>query len=293
MNLSESGLSTTSPFGGRPFESAGRFGNRYADPLSQGFGFFGGNAGGRAAARRWENNLAGASGPTADFIRQGNAFLPTMLGSAQDVGNRISAQGQQGFDALQGATADFMRQLPNLQAKVASASGPNAGLPYANQLAAQAFNPIASQALYQNALRGSLDASRAGAAARGTVSDGGAQAVEERMARDLAGQFAQNQFANQQSATATLGSLSAQDAATRQQGAGLEASLAAMGPQAQQMLFSAIPQLGQLLQAQYQLPMDALTQFSGFLAAQQNPQLALLQATAPTVGSESKGFGIL
>lgn len=290
---SSSDLSYLSPFGGRPFESAGRFGNRYADPLSQGFGFFGGGPGGRAAAQRWENNLAGASGPTADFIRQSQAYLPTMFGQAQELGSRLTNEANAGWAGLQNATNSFMRQLPNLQSKVANASGPNAGLPYANQLAEQAFNPVAGQALYQNALQGSLDATRAGAAARGTLSDGGAQATEERMARDLAGQFAQNSFANQQAATSTLGSLSAQDMATRQAGASLESQIASMGPAMQQMLFGEQGNLASLLTNAQQLPLNALNQYSSFLAAQQNPQLALLQATAPTVGSESKGWGVL
>lgn len=290
---SHSDLSYISPFGGRPFQSAGMFGNRYSDPLSQGFGFFGGGPGGRAAAARWENNLEGATGPTADFIRQSRDFLPTMFGSAQAVGNRITSEANQQFAGMESAVQNLMRQLPNLQAKVAATGGPNAGLGYAERLAKESFDPIASQALYQQTMQGALDSTRAGAAARGTLDSGAAQATEERLARDLGGQFAQNQVANQQNATQILGQLSAQDAATRQNAAGLEAQLAGMGPQVQQMLFNAVPQLGALLQQGYQLPLQALQDYGGFLAAQQNPTLSLLQATAPTVGSESKGWGVL
>lgn len=282
--VSESGSNLISPFGGLPFQQAGRFNRQYSRPVSTGFGF-----GGRGFDQ-FQEQLASAQGPTAEFIRQGQAFLPTLVPQAQQVGQQITQQGQQGFDALQGSVDQFLSQLPNFQALMGNANtGLQSGVGYAQQAAEQAFSPIQSQALYQQASQNALDPARQASAARGLLDSGAAQQSETNILTDLAGQFAQQQRADQLNATAGL--TNAGLGAT--QGAGAAANLAALGPQAQQMIFNALPQLAQALQAQYQVPMDALSQYGGFLASQQNPTLALLQATAPVLGQESKGFNIL
>lgn len=286
FDMQTSDPTSVSPFGKLPFDTAGRFSGRYSDPLGTAFGL--------GRGRRYDNLMGGINsgefnGPLAGFIQQGQALLPNLVPDAEALKTRITGQANQSFAGFEGAVNNLMRQLPNLQAKVAATGGPNAGLGYAERLAKESFDPIASQALYQQTMQGALDSTRAGAAARGTLDSGAAQATEERLARDLGGQFAQNQVANQQNATQILGQLSAQDAATRQNAAGMEANIAGMGPAAQQQLFAGVSDLANLLTGANQLPMDALNQYGSFLAAQQNPSLQLLQMIAPVVGQSSMG----
>jgi hypothetical protein len=54
-----------------------------------------------------------------------------------------------------------------------------------------------------------------------------------------------------------------------------------------------IPQYAQMLMGGSQLPFSVAQQLQGFLGASQNPTLSLLQATAPQVANESKGWNVL
>lgn len=274
---------TKSPFGNLPFEIAG--GNRrgFSGPLAQGFGF-GGN---ERKYGRFMDELATAQGPTAEFIRQGQAFLPGYLPAVQQMAAGIGQQGQQGFDALSGQVNQFLAQLPNFQALMGNANqGLQQGVGYAQQAAEQAFSPIQSQALYQQAASNALDPARQGAAARGLLDSGAAQQSETDLLTNLATSFAQQQRADQLNATAGLTNAGLGAG----QGAGMAAQLAGMGPEAQALLYNALPQLFQSQQMATQLPFEALSQLGGFLQAQQNPSMALLQMVAPVVGNSSKGF---
>ena len=274
---------TKSPFGNLPFAIAG--GNRrgFSGPLAQGFGF-GGNP---EKYDRFQAQLATAEGPTAEFIRQGQQFLPSYLPQVQQMAAGIGQQGQAGFDALQGQVHQFLSQLPNFQALMGNANtGLQQGVGYAQQAAEQAFSPIQSQALYQQAAGNALDPVRQAAAARGLLDSGAAQQSETNLLTDLATNFAQQQRADHLNATAGLTNAGLGAA----QGAGAGANLAAMGPQMQQLLYDALPQLFQSQQMATQLPFEALSQLGSFLQAQQNPSMALLQMVAPVVGNSSKGF---
>jgi hypothetical protein len=281
-NVSEGSSDVVSPFGGLPFSNATRFNNQYSRPLALGFGM-----GNGPRFERFQENLANAQGPLADFIRQGQAFLPTFQQGMQQVGQQVSQQGQQAFGGLQASIDQFMQQLPNYQGYVnQGAGGAQQALGRAQEMTDQAFSPIQDQALYQQASRNTLDAVRQGSAARGLLDQGAGQQAETDVLTNLALDFAQRGQANQLAATQNLANIGGQLG----QLGGMGAQLAAMGPQAQQMLYDAIPQLAQMLGAQYQMPFDALSQVGGFLASQQNPTLALLQATAPVLGSSQKQY---
>jgi hypothetical protein len=280
--LQTSDPTTKSPFGNLPFEIAG--GNRrgFSGPLAQGFGFGAGRN-----YDRFQRQLATAQGPTAEFIRQGQEFLPGYLPAVQQMAAGIGQQGQAGFDALSGQVNQFLAQLPNFQALMGNANqGLQSAQGYAQQSAEQAFSPIQSQALYQQAAGNALDPMRQGAAARGLLDSGAAQQSETDALTDLASQFAMQQRNDQLNATAGLTNAGLGAA----QGAGAAAQLAGMGPEAQAMLYNALPQLFQSQQMATQLPFEALSNIGSFLQAQQNPSMALLQMVAPVVGNSSKGF---
>jgi len=120
---------------------------------------------------------------------------------------------------------------------------------------------------------------------------GSAQAGEETLGRDLASQFAQRRFQEQQAA---LGG--AQGALGGVQNAiGAQAGLLPIGAQLAGAQGQGLQQLAQALAQGYQLPQEAIQQVFQQFAAFQNPNLALAQLTAPQVGqrTEGNGFGIL
>jgi len=186
--------------------------------------------------------------------------MPGIFNQAQQAGTDIATRAPQLFGQFQSQVSDFLRQLPNFQRMATGA-------------AEQAFSPIASQALYQNALRQGLEGTQAGAAGRGLLDSGGAQAREETMGRDLAAQYAQNQFSNQQQAL------------------GGAAQMGQAGIAPTQALFGALPQLGQALSAGYQMPMEALGNIFQMIMGAQNPRLALLQLIGPQVAQASRSSG--
>lgn len=267
---------TVSPYGQLPYQQAGGVSSQFTNPLSAFFGIAPPESQGKRFARYQAQmgQIAGSDSPLAQYMRQAGTFLPQVFGQAQDVGSRIASMAPGLFDMLRQQIGGAMGALPGIQGQAGQ------GAQMAGQAAEQAFSPIASQALFQNALRGSLESSRAGAGARGLLDAGGAQAQEDVMTRDLAAQYAQNQFANQQAA---LGG--------QQQALGTQAGLLQMGPQFAQQLSAALPGLQQALMAGYQTPMDALQQVFQQFAAYQNPQLALLGLTTPQVGTTSEGGG--
>ncbi len=269
-----------SPFGQLPFRQAGGMMRQFTDPLSAFFGVepeFGEGRRGQRQQERYEANIRSVTegdSPLAQYMRQAGGFLPQVFGQAQDVGSKIASMAPGLFNMLKGQIGQAMGTLPGIQAQAGR------GATQAGRAVEQAFSPISSQALFQNALRGTLESTQAGAGARGLLDAGGAQAQEETLTRDLASQYAQNQFAQQQAA------LSGQ-----QQALGSQAGLLQMGPELARAFAGALPGLQQAMMAGYQTPMDALSQVFQQIAAYQNPQLALLGLTAPQVGQVSKGRG--
>lgn len=254
--------SSISPFGGMPFRLARGYEKDYARPLSLGLGL--GNPD-DPRYQKAQGLIDSGQGPLAGYIRNLQSFLPGVFGQAQAAGTDIATRAPQLFGQFQSQIANLLHnELPNFQR-------------HADESVNQAYSPIASQSLYQNALRQGLEGTRAGAAGRGLLDAGGTQAREEAMGRDLAAQYAQTQFQNQQTAL------------------GGAANLAQIGPQAAGSLFQMLPQLAQMLQAGYGIPMEALQSIGGILQGAQNPLAGLLQQVAPQIAnaSKSKGFNVL
>lgn len=269
-----------SAYGNMPFTQAGGLTRGFTNPLSAAFGIrptFGQGEKGQRREARYERQMSAIEadqGPLGSYIRQAQQFLPSVMGQAQAAGAHVASLAPQLFDQLRGQVGSSLNELPGM---MDTARG---GVGRATEAVNQAFDPIAQQALYQNALRGSLEGMAPQAAARGLGDAGSQMAREETIGRDLAAQYAQQQFGNQQAALAG------------QQGAlGTQAGLLPMGAQLTGMLQQALPGLQEAMAAGYQMPMDALNAVFQQIAAAQNPQLALLQTTTPQALTYSSGHG--
>lgn len=245
------------------------------------------------------------------YMNQAQGFLDQLPGFQSDVrGAQETVRAGVGQLNRAGQTLDRAEGAVDLGAG-------QYGIDRARQFLDEASSPIQAQALYQNALRQSTDAARQGAAGRGLLDAGSAQGREEAISRDLASQFAERRGVEQQNALAgyggaqgvqqanvgLLGSLAGQRGgvaqgygslgATQGQLTALASELAQAGIPVTQEMLAMLPQYAQMLQAGSQLPFQTAQQIQSFLAAGQNPTLALAQATAPQVGQESKGFNFL
>jgi hypothetical protein len=270
--------SSVSPFGNLPFKLS-RMGQRnFSTPLSEGFGF--------NPSSSFEGSLATASGPTADFIRQGRENMAGYLPSLRNVSNQISTGATRAYGGYQAAVDQFMSQLQGFQNTVGTATGgAEDALGYARTNAEDAFSALPGRATYQEASQRMLAPAREGAAARGMLESGQAQAGEQNMLSDLAYQTLQSDQANRQAAVEGLGGASSNLANM----GGLAAQVASMGPQMQQALFSAFPQLAQMLTGAAQLPMEGQNQLLQFLTAAQDPNFSLLRMVLPQVTTASQG----
>lgn len=254
------------PYGGLGVRQARQSARGFADPLAAIFGFapeFGNGPRGQRREARFDRRLEAfqqGNSPLAQYANQAANFLPTMLGQAQNAGSQIASLAPQVFDQLRGQINNALASVPGMQAN-------------AQRMVDQSQSPIASQALYQDAMRNALEGSRGAAAGRGLLDAGAAQQGEQELGRDLASQFAARRFGEQQSALQT------------------QAGLLPMGVQLAQQLGPAAQQLAALSQAGYQIPMDALQQVFQQFAAFQNPRLALAQLAQPQVATESRGSG--
>src|SRR5947207_1650198 len=147
-----------------PFRLARGYERQYGRPLSYGFGL--GNPG-DPQYQKEQGLIQSGQGPLADFIRNAQSFLPGIFSQAQKVGTDIATRAPQLFGQFQTQIANLLQnELPNFQR-------------HANESVEQAYSPIASQSLYQNALRQGLEGTREGAAGRGLLDAGGTQAREE------------------------------------------------------------------------------------------------------------------
>lgn len=253
---------TVSPFGGLPYKEARLARQEFSSPLSRGFGYGGGG------------------GPLASFINQGTGVTGSYIPQMQDLSKIIEGGANSAYGGYENAVNRFMSQLPGMQANAAQATG------YARTAAEDAFSPLPGRATFQEASRRALSAARPGEAARGMLDSGQAQAGEQSILSDLAFNALQNENATRQAAIQGLSGAT--------QG---EAGLATLGPQMQQQLFSAYPQLAQLLQGARELPMNAVNNLLSFFTSAQNPTFSLLRMILPQVAqvssssSQSGGFG--
>lgn len=265
---------TVNPFGQTPYRQAGRFGSQFANPLAWGFGIGRGKKANQFLSDLEAGKYEGS--PLASFIQSGRDVLPEYQNQMGALGQEIATRAPQLFGQYQGAIENYLKALPQYEQQA------NQGAQLAQQSLQQAYSPIQSQALYQNAYSDALKSSQASAAGRGLLDAGSQVGQEEDLARQLANQFAERRFGEQQQALQGV------------QGAtGFAAQLAGLAPAARQALFEAYPQLAQLQQLGVSLPFNALQQVLGFLSSTQNPTLALLQATAPTVAQQQKQTGVL
>ena len=253
------------PFGSMPFSVAGSLQRQFARPLTMGFGR--------------------GSPALSSFVSQGNQFTPNYMPTLTALSGTLTSGATGAYGGYQAAVDQFMKQLPGFQASAAQGTaGAQEGLGYARTAAADAFSPLQGRALYQEAARRALAPERAGAAARGMLEGGQAQAGESNLLSDLAFKALQGDREAQQQAIQGL--TGAAGAVT--QGAGAEAGLAGMGPEARGALFQAYPQLAQILTGAAQLPMGGLGQILQLLTGTQQPSMDLLKLILPQMGQTSR-----
>jgi hypothetical protein len=267
------------PFHAMPFNIAGSLRNQFTNPFTMGFGFGGGP----------KSPYASGAGPTGTFINQATPLLASFLPGQVNLSNQITEGANSAYGGYQAAIDNFMQQLPGFNASAAQGTqGATEGLGYARTAAQDAFSPLQSRALYQEAAKRALGPMREGAAARGMLEGGQAQAGEQSMLSDLAFKALQGDRASQSQAISDLtgagGAVS--NAAANQAG------IAGLGPQAQQALFAAYPQLASLLTGASQLPMQGMNSVLSFLQGTQNPAYELLKMVLPQMGQESKSLSL-
>lgn len=298
-------------FGGMSAGSAQRYNRQFAGPSSQAFGW--------ATKPGWEQALANkvAQGnPFAQYLQTTRGLFAPMQADAARAGQEIATRAPGAFQTFMDQAQGYLNQIPGFQQQVSTAQGnmgravgavnlPGAqhGVDVASQMLDESRSPVQAQALYQNALRQTLQQSQQGAAGRGLLDSGSQQGREDALTRDLAAQSAASQFGQQQQALGgyqgalgtqgQLAGLLGQLSGGQGQLAELGAQLAQSGIPVSQLMMQALPAYGQLLQSGTQLPFQTAQQLQGFFGASQNPTLALLQATAPQLGQESKGWNFL
>jgi len=264
---SSSDPQVVSPFGRMPNRIAERAAGQFTNPLTQGFGY--------NPSPGFERGLATNPSPLANFIRQSRANMANYIPQAQQLSSQITAGANQAYGGYQAAVDQFMAQLPGFQEQAGAATGA------ARTALEDAMSPLPGRATYQEAARRALAPAREGAAARGMLEGGQAQVGEQNMLSDLAFNVLQNEQANRQAAIQGL------TGAT-----GFGAQLAAAGPEMQNQLFQAYPQLAQLLSGAQQLPMEAQNQILQFLTAAQDPTFSLLRMVLPSVANQQSSFGM-
>lgn len=259
------------PFGGMPFSLAHNVKSQFSGPLSQGFGYQGGQ------------------GPLGTFINQAQGTAADYIPALQGVSQQITSGANSAYGGYQAAIDNFMKQLPGFQS---NAAGATAGAQQAQGAAStalqDAMSPLQSRASFQEASRRALAPTREAAAARGMLEGGQAQAGEQSLLSDLAFKALSGDRDAQQQAIAGLTGASQGTSAA----AANQAGVAGLGPQMQQALFSAFPQLAQLLTGAAQLPQQGANDLLSFLTATQNPTYELLKMVLPQMGQKSKSLSL-
>jgi hypothetical protein len=269
FGVSESHPTVKSPFGQLPYGLANKYNNQFASPGMMGLGF--GPSGRRQ--ERFDQRLGTATGPFASLIRDIRGFAPDVVSQSQQVGNTVSGLAMPAYEAY---TNQIDNYLANLDRYTAAS---DQGVDYAQRLAGEAFDPVASRSLYQESAKRALAPAMSSGIGRGVYDSGGQQGAEQDVLTQLALQFAGNDQANQSNAISQL-----------QGSAGNAAALRGTGADMASGLMNAIPILGQLLQAQYGMPMEAAGNLLQLLSGGGQQGLQLLSQVAPVVAQKSKGW---
>jgi hypothetical protein len=278
QNYQQSVPVTKSPFGNLPFAIAGGIRGGFSQPLGAGFGFGGGK----------KSPYEKGEGPLGGFINQARPMLASYMPDQVNTANKIMAGANSAYGGYQSAVDNFMKQLPGFQSTAASATGGGEeAMNLARRYSEDAFSALPGRASFQEASRRALAPAREGAAARGMLEGGQAQAGEQGMLSDLAFQALQSDQANQQAAISQLGGA----ASNVGQLAGNEATMAGLGPTAMQGLAAIVPQMAEVFKSASGMPMDAMNNALSFLTATQNPNYSLLKMVLPTVANKSMGGG--
>jgi hypothetical protein len=321
----ESSTSIKSPFGSVPMTTANAISRQQIQPLLQGLGL---GVGKNAQRIQGQIESGQARGPLAGAIRSIQQFAPNVINQARDVGNQQATQGAQAVAGQQAAIQQAQAALPQYQAAAntalggsqdalaraqellrggAAQTGAETGVGLAQRYAQQAASPIAGEDLYQQAARRVMQQVQPGLAARGLEAGGAGAQAQADAQRNLAYQFAADQ-ANQRQAT--LQGLTGQTSNLSgiQQGAisgvGQQAGNVGQAAQNAQGMSTAgvglagqnvgaVQQLGQFLQSQYGIPMQASGGLLNLLTAGVSPGLQMTQATAPIGAPQSKGYNII
>jgi len=170
---------TRSPFGGLPYQVAGRVSRQQLSPLLMGLGL---GAGKQAQGLQADIASGKDTGPLASAIRGIQQFAPGMIGGAQGIGSQMSTQGADAVRAQQAQIAQAMAALPQYQ------QASNAGLGAA-QNALGGAQDLYSQAsamlpgLQQTAAQGTQGAQQALGAAEGYMTGPQMQAAQAQLAR--------------------------------------------------------------------------------------------------------------
>lgn len=287
------------PYGGMSAASYGRYQRNFARPAGQAFGF------GFDPNSRFGQQLssrAQAGNPFAQYLQNTQGLIAPLQTDAARAGQEIATRAPGAFQGYMAQASDYLNNLlPQLQGQLGEArgaanlGGAQYGVDQARNFLQQAGSPVQSNALYQNALRQATQASQAGAAGRGLLDAGSTQGQQDTIARDLAAQYAQSQFANQQTALGGYGGA----LGTQQNAGSLLGQLTNLGGQlgqsgigVSQDMLQALPYYAQLLQSGSQLPFQTAQMLQNFFAATQNPNFQLGQATAPQIGQRQSSFQI-
>lgn len=316
-NVSNSGSTVENPFGNVPRQVFGQVFKQQLGPLLSGLGF-GDNQGFEQRLNDPNNQ-----GPLAEALRGVRSFAGSVIPQAQNIGNETAKQGRADAGAQRGQVSSALAALPGYQQAANSGlAGAQDALGHANQLAdfafspqsqaiqkqAQAatedtFSPVRQSALFQQTAQNVLNPARQGEAARGLESAGAGQQQEEKILQQLGGQYAANQGALQGQAIQNQGALQGQQinatGAQSQAGqgvgnaAGLAQGLSAAGVPLSQQYSNITNNLAQTLAQQYNMPLQAAGSLISLLTAGLTPGIQGTAATAPQLGSSSKGLGIL
>jgi hypothetical protein len=264
------------PFGSAPFRQSGELANQFTNPTANYLGFGGGSS-----------PYGRGEGPYGQFLSSVPSTLSSYIPSMTNLSSTLTSGANSAFGGYQAAVDNFMSKLPGFSNTMSTAtSGASGALGAANTALSDAMSPLQSRASYEEASQRALDAARPGEAARGMVEGGQAQSGEQNLLGTLAYNTMQSDKASQQAAiqgvTGASGALSS--------AAGNEATMAGLGPQMMQSLFSAYPQLASILTGAAQLPMQGASTLQSFFQQAMNPGMSLLSMIKPQMGQQSSSW---
>ena len=284
----QSSTSVTSPYGGLPMAMAGRISRQQISPLLMGLGL---GAGPRA--QRLQADIASGkdTGPLASAIRQIQQYAPGVIGGAQQIGQRVSQEGEQANTALQQSITAAQQMMPEWMAATRQGLGAaQQGLTGAQNLYNQYQQMLPG--LQQTAAQGTAGSQEALGAARAALA--GPQVGGAEQALQLAQRYAQ------QAASPIQGEDLYQQAARRvmqQVGAGAAARGLEAGGAGQQAQYEAMTNLaGQMAQQQAQnrqATLQGLTGAAGNLGNIQQQGITGLEGASQGVQQAAAGQAAL